>query len=214
MASSSAPSRQLYSHPVWFEATRGCPFTPNRRVAGPSDLSRSHRQRATATQKEKRRYIRSRSRPALSAPQPRWRDRTAVAPGAFWPRFESRLARALAERRVARVAVRWSTWSTWTRAEFFPPLDRWLSVFACPLSEPPPAPVPVRRPPARSMPCGKASSRRPPSPRPPQSLRIRSGALSQTAHRDRAGPYTAKERRSGPRARASTLPPTPPSELL
>ena len=26
------------------------------------------------------------------------------APGAFWPRFESRLARALAERRVARDA--------------------------------------------------------------------------------------------------------------
>ena len=34
----------LYSHPFWFEATRGwvcLVFTPNRQVAGPSDLSRS-----------------------------------------------------------------------------------------------------------------------------------------------------------------------------
>ena len=89
---------RIVGHQLHGKAARaGVRARRERRSAG-----ERRRQRATATQK--RRYIRSRSRPALSAPQPRWRDRTAVAPGAFWPRFESRLARALAERRVARDA--------------------------------------------------------------------------------------------------------------
>ena len=144
---------------------------------------------SACTSTQKRRYMRRCSRHALSinpAAAVTRPDRGSLR--RLLARFESWLARALAERRVARVPV--SAQNSFP-GKILSPLDRWLSVFACPLSEPPPAPVPVRRPPTRSMPCGKASSRRPPSPRPPQSLRIRSGALSQNS--DRTSPYTAKE---------------------